>query len=151
MTITRKALHQIKYNWGSPGYNIEHWAFLLTKLLSSSTYLSSCAVHVICTCLDLSICRMMKEDAKENALVPKAMPTFLLNCITSSFSLAQTFNLFCFTVCKYQNLRSSKTSIWLHLYNVGCSVTMPTLGVFSNLNIVNWLAVSLWPFLFFFF
>ena len=42
MTIASKALHQIKHNRGSPGYNIEHWlqAFLPIKLLSSSTYLS---------------------------------------------------------------------------------------------------------------
>ena len=45
MTIASKALHQIKHNWGSPGYNIKHWLLLL----SSSTYLRSCAVHVICT------------------------------------------------------------------------------------------------------
>ena len=42
MTIASKALHQIKHNWGSPGYNIEHWlqAFLP---LCSSIYLRSCA------------------------------------------------------------------------------------------------------------
>ena len=54
MTIASKALHQIKHNWGSPGYNminIEYWlqAFLPRELLSSSTYLRSCAVHVIHT------------------------------------------------------------------------------------------------------
>ena len=51
MTIASKALHQIKHNWCSPGYNIELWlqAFLPIKLLCSSTYLRSCAVHVIRT------------------------------------------------------------------------------------------------------
>ena len=46
MTIASKALHQIKRNWGSPGYNIEHWLQAF-KLLCNSTYLRSCAV-VMC-------------------------------------------------------------------------------------------------------
>ena len=59
MTIASKALHQIKHNWGSPGYNIEHWlqAFLLRKSLSSSIYLRSYAVHVICTRVSIFLCR----------------------------------------------------------------------------------------------
>ena len=48
MTIASKALHQIKHNWGSPGYNIEHWlqAFLPIKLLSSSTTVSVTAARL---------------------------------------------------------------------------------------------------------
>ena len=52
MTITSKALHQIKHNWSSPGCNLEHW-LQVRKLLSSSTYFKSCVVHVIRTCVNI--------------------------------------------------------------------------------------------------
>ena len=66
MTIASKALHQIKRNWGSPGYNIEH--YILDScyfLLSSSTYLRSCAVHMICTRGNIFICGTFHETHEE--------------------------------------------------------------------------------------
>ena len=52
MAITSKAVHEIKHNRGSPGYNIEQW-LQARKLLSSSTYFKSCTVHMIRTCVSI--------------------------------------------------------------------------------------------------
>ena len=72
MGIASKALHQINHNWGSPCYNLEHWlqAFLSRKLLSSSTYFKSCAVHVIHTRVNVflttSACWTFQQDLLRN-------------------------------------------------------------------------------------